>query len=146
VVGHLVAVPLAQDDLPDFHVPHEHLVEVATLAMSFDTRVNRQCEVEMGQLLNDIAHVVVEVTTYDNRSMRVLPDDVPRDFGYPFGPLIQVRLFPWMEIAVKHLHILVAQFQLGPAEVCPQCLHQLQSGVGSGRIPTSPAALFHGLI
>ena len=96
MVGHRVAVLLTQDDLPDFHVPHEHLVEVATLAMSFDTRVNRQCKVERGQLLNDVAHVVVKVTTYYNRSMRVLPDDVPRDFGYPFSPLLQVLLFPWL--------------------------------------------------
>ena len=123
MVGHRVAVLLTQDDLPDFHVPHEHLVEVATLAMSFETRVDRQCKVERGQLLDDVAHVVVEVTTYDNRSMRVLPDDVPRDFRYPFGPLLQVLLFPWLEVAVEYLDVLFTQFQLGPAEVCPKCLH-----------------------
>ena len=114
MVGHRVAVPLTQDDLPDFHVPHEHLVEVATLAMGFETRVDRQCKVERGQLLDDVAHVVVEVTTDDDRSMWVLPDDVPRDFRYPFGPLLQVLLFPWLEIAVEDLDVLVTQFQLGP--------------------------------
>jgi hypothetical protein len=88
---------------------------VATLAMGFETRVDCQCKVERRQLLDDEPHVVVEVTTYDDRSMRVLPDDVSRDFRYPFGPLLQVLLFPWLEIAVEHLHILVAQFQLGPA-------------------------------
>ena len=97
-------------------------------------------------MLDDVVHVVVEVTTHNDRSMRVLPDDVPRDFRYPFGPLLQVLLFPWLEIAVKDLDVLVTQFQLGPAEVCSQCLHQLQSGVGSRRIPTSTAALLHGLI
>ena len=123
MVGHRVAVLLTQDNLPDFHVPHEHLVEVATLAMSFDTRVDRQCKVERGQLLNDVAHVVVEVTTDNDRSMRVLPDDIPRDFRYPFGPLLQVLLFPWLEVAVEHLDIPVTQFQLGPTEVRSQCLH-----------------------
>ena len=34
VVGDFVAVLRAHDDGPDFHVPGEHLVEVATKAMS----------------------------------------------------------------------------------------------------------------
>ena len=74
-------------------------------------------------MLDDVSHVVVEVTTDHDRSMRVLPDDVPRDFRYPFGSLLQVLLFPWLEVAVEDLDVLVTQFQLGPAEVCPQCLH-----------------------
>ena len=123
MVGHRVTVLLTQDDLPDFHVPREHLVEVATLAMSFETRVDRQCKVERGQLLDDVAHVVVEVTTDDNRSMRVLPDDISGDFRYPLSPLLQVLLFPRLEVAVEDLDILITQFQLGPAEVRPKCLH-----------------------
>ena len=91
--------------------------------MSFENRVNRQCKVEGRQLLDDEVHVVVEVTTHDDRSMRVLPDDISCDFRYPLGPLFQVLLFPWLEIAVEDLDVLVTQFQLGPAEVCPKCLH-----------------------
>ncbi len=123
VVGHRVTVLLTQDNLLDFHVPREHLVEVATLAMSFETRVDRQCKVERGQLLDDVAHMVVEVTTDDNWSMRVLPDCVPRDFRYPFGPLLQILLFSRLEVAVEDLNIPVTQFQLSPTEVCPKCLH-----------------------
>ena len=123
MVGHRVAVLLAQNDLPDCHVPCEHLVEVTTLSMGLTTRVDRQCKVERSQLLDDVGHVVVEVTTYDDRSMRVLPDDIPRDFRYPFGSLLQVLLLPRLEVAVEDLDVLVTQFQLGPAEVCPHCLH-----------------------
>ena len=74
-------------------------------------------------MLDDVAHVVVEVTTDDNRSMRVLSNDVSDSFRDTLGSFLQVRLFSRLEIAVKHLNILVTQFQLGPAEVCPQCLH-----------------------
>ena len=37
VVRDFVAVLRAHDDGPDFHVPSEHLVEVATKAMSFSS-------------------------------------------------------------------------------------------------------------
>ena len=114
MVGHRVAVLLAQDDLPDFHVPSKHLVEVATLSMGFETRVDRRCKVEGSQLLDDVTHVVVEVTTDNNRSMRVLPDNVSCDFGYPLGSFLQVRLFSRLEITVKHLNVLVAELELGP--------------------------------
>jgi hypothetical protein len=36
-----------------------------------------------------------------------------------------------LEIAVENLDIVIAQLQLGPAEVCAKCLHQLQVSVGS---------------
>ena len=75
--------------------------------------------------------MVVEVTTYDNRSSGVLPDNVSGDLNHPFGSLFQVLLFSRLEVAVEDLDVLVTQFQLGPAEVCPKCLHKLQSGVGS---------------
>jgi hypothetical protein len=75
--------------------------------------------------------VVVKVTTYDYRSAGVLSDDVPDDLGHSHGPLFQVLLFSGLEIAVENLDVLVAEFQLSPAEKCPKCLHQLQSGVGS---------------
>ena len=123
MVGHRVVVLLAQDDLPDFHVPREHLVKVATLSMSFETRVDCRCEVERSQLLDDVGHVVVKVTTDNDRSVRVLPDNVSCDFDYPLGSFLQVRLFSRLEIAVEHLNILVAELQLGPANVCSQCLH-----------------------
>ena len=93
MVRHLITVPLTQDDLPDCHVANEHLVEVATLAMSLSTRADCRCEVERSQLLDDVCHVVVEVTTDDDRSVGVLPDDVSDDFRDSHSPLLQVLLF-----------------------------------------------------
>ena len=75
--------------------------------------------------------MVVEVTTYDNRSIVVLSDNVSGDLNHPFGSLFQVWLFCRLKIAVENLNVLVAELQLGPTEISAKCLHQLQSGVGS---------------
>ena len=102
-----------------------------TLVVSFSTRLNCGGEIKRSQLLDDVVHVVVEVTTHDYRSAGVLSDDVPDDLGHSYGPLFQVLLFSRLEIAVQNLNVFVAEFQLSQAEECPKCLHQLQSGVGS---------------
>ena len=131
MVGHRVRVPFTQDDFPNCHVACEHLVEVAALAVGFSTGVDCCSEAEVPQLLDDICHVVIEVTTYDNRSAGVLLDDVPHDLGYSYSPVLKILLLSRPEIDVKNLDIVVAELQLGPAEESSQCLHQLQSGVGS---------------
>ena len=131
MVRHLVTVPLTQDDLADCHVANEHLVEVAALAVGFGAGVDCRSEAEAPQLLDDIRHVVIEVTTYDNRSAGVLLDDVPHDLSDSDSPVLKILLLSRLEIAVKNLDIVVAELQLGPAEESSQCLHQLQSGVGS---------------
>ena len=131
VVRDLVTVPRAQDYFPECHVANEHLVEVAALAVGFSAGVDCRSETEVPQLLDDIRHVVIEVTTDDDRSAGVLLDDVPHDLGDSDSPVLKILLLSRLEIAVKNLDIVVAELQLGPAEESSQCLHQLQSGVGS---------------
>ena len=46
VVRDFVTVLRTHDDRPDFHVPDEHLVEVATKAMSFSSLFYCSCEVQ----------------------------------------------------------------------------------------------------
>ena len=113
--------------------------------MSLSAGVDSRVKAEWSQLLDDVSHVVVEVTTYDYRSSGVLPDNVSGDLDHPFGSLLQVLLFSRLEIAVENLNVLVAELQLGPTEISAKCLHQLQSGVGSRSIPTAATALLHGL-
>ena len=88
MIGDFVTVPITQCDFPDIHVPSEHLVEVATLAMCLSAWVYRRGEVERPQLLDDVSHVVVEVTTYDYRSAGVLSDDVSDDLCHSCCPVI----------------------------------------------------------
>ena len=99
--------------------------------MSLSAGVDSRVETERSQLLNDVGHVVVEVTTDDYRSIGVLSDNVSGDFNHPFSSLFQVRLFSRLKIAVENLDIVVTKLQLGPTEIGAKCLHQLQSGVGS---------------
>ena len=99
--------------------------------MSLSAWVNSRVETECSQLLNDISHVVVKVTTDDYRSTGVLPDNVSGDLDHPLGSLFQVLLFSRLEIAVQNLNIFTAELQLSPTEIGAKCLHQLQSGVGS---------------
>ena len=99
--------------------------------MSLNAGVDCRVKTEMSQLLDDVSHVVVEVTTNDYRSSGVLPDDVSGDLDHPFSSLFQVLLFSWLEIAVQNLNVFAAELELSPTEIGAKCLHQLQSGVGS---------------
>ena len=100
----------------------------------------------MTQLLNDVSHVVVEVTTNHYRSAGVLLDDVPGDLSDSDCPVLQVLLFSWFEIAVENLDIFVAELQLGPTEESAECLHKLESRVSSRSIPASTTSSLHGLV
>ena len=123
MIGDFVTVPITQCDIPDFNVPSEHLVEVATLAMCLSAWVYRSGEVERPQLLNDVSHVVIKVTTHDYRSAGVLPNDVSDYLCHSYCPVFQVLLFSWLEIAVENLDVSVTELQLSPTEECPECLH-----------------------
>ena len=93
MIRDFVTVPITQSDFPDFHVPCEHSVEVATLAMCLSAWVYCGGEAEVPQLLDDVRHVVVEVTTDDDRSIGVLSDNVSDNLSDSDGPVLQVLLF-----------------------------------------------------
>ena len=131
MIGDFVTVPRTQVDLLECHVPCKHLVEMSTLPMGLSTRLHCSSETERPQLLDDVGHVVVEVTTNDYRSIEVLLYDVPHHFCHSYRSLFQVLLLTRLEIAVENLDIVISQLQLGPTEVSAKCLHQLQVGVGS---------------
>ena len=77
--------------------------------MSLSTRLYCSSETERPQLLDDVSHVVVKVTTNDYRSIGVLFDDVPYHFSHSYRSLLQVLLLSRLEIAVKNLDIVVTQ-------------------------------------
>jgi len=98
-------------------------------------------------LLDDVVHVVVKVATDDNRSIGVLTDDIPDDISDSLRSLFEVLLLSWLEVAVENLYTVVAQAELGPAEVRPEGLHELESGApGSRCVPAPSVALVHGLV
>ena len=109
MIGDFVTVPRTQVDFPECHVPCEHLVEMSTLPMSLSTRLHCSSETERPQLLDDVSHVVVKVTTNDYRSIGVLLDDVSHHFCHSYRSLPQVLLLSRLEIAVENLDIVVTQ-------------------------------------
>ncbi len=109
VVRHLVTVPVTQDDLDDCHVANEHSVEVATLAVTLSTRSDCRCNDKRSQLLDDVVHVAVKISTDHYLGVGVLPDDVSDDFRDSHSSLLQVLLISWMEIAVENLDIVIAE-------------------------------------
>ena len=129
MIGDSVVVLRAHDDLPNFHVPSEHLVEMATKAVSLCPLLQCRFEVHWLQLLDDEVHVVVEVTTDDDQSIGVLTHDISYDIGDSFSSLTQVLLLPWLKVAVEHLYIGAGHLHLCPTQVSPKCLHQLHAGV-----------------
>ena len=146
VIRHLFTVPRAHDDIPDCHVPSEHLIEMAAKSVGFGALLQCRGELHRSQLLDDEVHVVVEIATDDNRSIRVLFHDILHDIGDSLRAVLQVLLFSRLEIAVENLDVGVTQLQLGPAKVGTECLHQLQSGVSPRRIPAPTIALEHRLV
>jgi hypothetical protein len=77
--------------------------------MRLSARIHSRGEAEWPQLLDDVTHVVVEVTTNDDRSIGVLSDDVPDDLCHSCCSVFQVLLFSWLEIAVENLNVFAAQ-------------------------------------
>jgi hypothetical protein len=77
--------------------------------MCLSVRIYRRGEAEWPQLLDDVTHVVVEVTTDDDRSIGALSDNVSDNLSDSDGPVLQVLLFSRLEIAIKNLDVSVAQ-------------------------------------
>ena len=77
--------------------------------MSLGARVECGSETQGSQLLGDVSHVIIKITTDDYRGIGILLDDVPRNFCHSHGPLPQVLLFSGLEIAVQNLDILVTE-------------------------------------
>ena len=96
---------------------------MSTLFVGLSAGFECASEIQGPQFLYDVSHVVVEVTTYDNRSIGVLSYDVSGDFDHPFSSLLQVLLFARLKITVENLNIFVAELELRPTEISTKCFH-----------------------
>ena len=92
--------------------------------MGLRATCNRRCKLALCQCLTHHRDVVVEVATDDDRGMRVLLDDVLGDLDHSPGTVFELLLLSWLDVAVEHLHDVVANLQLCPAQVGPHGLHQ----------------------
>ena len=74
MVGDLVH-GLGYNGVHDGYVPSPHLVQVVALSVGFRTLSECRSESRSHQLLVNLCHLPVQVTSYDNLSLRILPDD-----------------------------------------------------------------------
>ena len=64
--------------------------------------------------------MVIEVPTYDDRCVRVLPDDILDNVKDSFSSVLQVLLISRVEITVENLDICVPELELSPTHVSPE--------------------------
>ena len=64
--------------------------------------------------------MVVEVTTYNDRSVWVLFDDISYNVQDSLRAVLQVLLISRMEITVENLDTCVAELELSPTHVSPE--------------------------
>jgi hypothetical protein len=57
-------------------------------------------EVEEVEFAIEVVDVIVKVTNYHNRSIRILPQDVFDDVCHPHRSFLLGLLFPWFEVAI----------------------------------------------
>ena len=85
------------------------------MSMCLRATCYRRCKAARCQCLTYHRDVVVEVATDDDRGMRVLLDDVLGDLDHSLGTVFELLLLSWLDVAVEHLHDVVANLQLCPA-------------------------------
>ena len=124
VVRDVIVVVIANYCICDFQVTSEYLVKVSSLSMSLCATWYCWGKVASCQGLTHHRDVVVEVPTDDDRGMRVLFDDILGDIDYLLRSVLQLLLFPCLNVAVEDLDHMVGDLQLGPAPVCTHGLDQ----------------------
>ena len=134
-------IPVTRDSSHNVNVASEHLIKVVALAMCLSASPEGASKIAAGQSLSHHRDVVVEVATYNDWRMRVLLGDIPGDINDPLRSVLQLRLLPRLQVAIKHLDYMCPNLQLSPAEVCPYGLHHGQLGVGERCCPYATVPL-----
>ena len=100
VVCYCTVEAVVHQRIGDFHSSGEDLIQVTTQPMGDGALINSTGEVQEVQLSQHMWHVIVEITTYDQRSVRVLFDDILDDISHSLCSLFQVWLLTWLQVAV----------------------------------------------
>ena len=76
----------------DINVLREKLIEGTSMGVGDGVMAECSFESTLGELLSDVCHVVVEVTTHHHCCLRILSEDVPYDVCHSLRSLLQVHL------------------------------------------------------
>jgi hypothetical protein len=145
MVGDVVIVVTANDYVRHVDVASEHLVKMSTLTMSLSAALDRWCEVALGECLTYHRDVIVEVPADDDRGMKVLLDDIPRDIDDLPCSVLPLMLLSRLNVKGDYLNSVATDLQLSPAKMCSHGLNQRKFRIGERRRPTDTMTLCNGL-
>jgi hypothetical protein len=146
VIRHPIIKAIIDQCIGNVDSSSEDLVQMSTQLVGDGVRVECTGEIEEVEFAIEVGDVVIKVTTYHNRSIRILPYDVFDDVCHPHRSFLLELLFPWFEVAIQQLHLTVSSLHPHPTKVGAECFHQGQSHFRGSRNPTPPIPLQHGLM
>ena len=100
VIRHFIVKAVINQRIGDVDSSNEDLVKMSPILMGYGAWVESAREVEEVELGGHLVDVVVEVTTYHDCSIRILPQDILDDIRHSLHSLLLIHLFPWFEVAV----------------------------------------------
>ena len=116
MVGDLVH-GLSYHGVHDGYVPNPKLVKMVALPVGCRTLSECRSESRSHQLLVNLGHLPVQVTSYDDLSLCILPDDALHEADDCLRSLHYEAFLSRFQVYVKYVDLLPAQGNLGPVEV-----------------------------
>jgi hypothetical protein len=107
MVGDLVN-GLSYNGVYDGYVPGPELVEVVTFSVSNSTLSKSRNESRSHQLLIDLRHLPIQVTSYDDLSLCILPDDALYKADDCLRSLHHEAFLSWFQVYVEYVDLLPA--------------------------------------
>ena len=122
MIGDLVH-GLSYNGIHDGYIPFPQLVQMVALSVGSRTLSEWRRKSRSHQLLVDLGHLPVEVTSYDDLRLRVLPDDAIHEADECLRSLHHKAFLARFQVYVEYVDLLPAEGYLGPVEVGAQRFH-----------------------
>ena len=122
VVGDLVH-GLSYYSIHDGYVPGPQLLKMVALPVGCRTLSECRRESRFHQLLMDLGHLPVKVTSYDDLSLYILPDDALHEAHDCLRSLHHEAFLSRFQVYVEDVDLFPAKWYLGPVEVGAQRFH-----------------------
>ena len=122
VVGDLVN-GLSYNGVHDGYVPGPELVKMVALPVSWRTLSECRGESRSHQLLVNLRHLPIQVTSYDDLSLCILPDDALYKADDCLRSLHHKAFLARFKVYIEYVDFLPAEGNLGPVEVGAQRFH-----------------------
>ena len=106
-----------------WYIPSPQLVKMVALSVGFRTLSECRSESRFHQLLVDLRHLPIQVTSYDDLCLCILPDDALYKADDCLRSLYYKAFLARFQVYVEYVDLLPAQGYLGPVEVGAQRFH-----------------------